>query len=284
MAWLETKRGYLRGLNTESTRRNYRIAVESFFDWYCNEHGHAPSVDAVDAGDLRDWRDWMIHVKEYAAQTINVRLYAMRGFLLSAGWDVEVNGMSQVNQPVEALSAVELRRLLRVVGEKPHRVDWLGKRNVAMVSLMARAGLRVGEVVGLRLGDVTIKGGEGWVHVRAGKGLKDRSVPLSETLRSELRQYLDVRPQAASDAVFLSARRSEALSSRSVQTMVRRAARRAGLDCTPHVLRHTFATRALRSGVDLKILQRILGHSDLTTTARYLHPTREDLARAVEGL
>jgi len=162
--------------------------------------------------------------------------------------------------------------------------DWISRRNRAMVALMARAGLRVGEVLALKPEDVELNARSGWVLVRKGKGMKERRVPLSAEARRELREYLEVRPQQSGPLFF--SRTYQPLTGRDVQRVVVEAARRAGLGkrVTPHTLRHTFATRFLQAGGDLATLQTVLGHSNLSTTARYLHPDAGRVQEMVEEL
>jgi site-specific recombinase XerC len=187
-----------------------------------------------------------------------------------------------VEAPIEPLNGRQIGRLLAVL-EGPR---WLDKRNVAIVSLMVRAGLRVSEVVSLNLDDLTISERKGQVVVRQGKGLKERSVPLSRLARVALEEWLEVRPSFADQMLFFS-QSGSSISSRDVQRLVRDARNKVGIasPVTPHILRHTFATRALRQAkMDLATISRILGHENLTTTARYLHPDQTMMSEMVEEL
>jgi len=128
-----------------------------------------------------------------------------------------------------------------------------------------------------------MNGRSGWLTVRGGKGNKTRRVPLNGEVRQSLKVWLDERPKVAEDWLFLS-RSGRALAERDVQRMVAEYARLAGVEATPHTLRHTFATRAVEKGVDVATLAAILGHSRIETTGRYLHPTAERIQDAVEGI
>jgi site-specific recombinase XerD len=154
-----------------------------------------------------------------------------------------------------------------------------------MLELMAKAGLRVNEVATLMLTDIEISQRKGEVLVRHGKGMKERNIPLGRQVRGALGEYLAIRPKNETNCLFVS-RTYRPLSPRNIQRMVQKSAFAAGLHrkVTPHLLRHTFATRALRSGVDIATLSFLMGHENLTTTARYLHPDKNTVAAMVEEL
>ena len=159
-----------------------------------------------------------------------------------------VKGMQKVTPPLEPLSGRELGRLLAVLaGDR-----WLDKRNVAMISLMARAGLRVGELVALRVSDVQTSERKGQVLIRQGKGLKERTVPLSRMARAELAVYLAVRPSFAGVWLFIS-QGGKPLSARDVQRLVSAASRKAGIAqaVTPHLCHQSVAASQHRSSYPL---------------------------------
>lgn len=138
-------------------------------------------------------------------------------------------------------------------------------------------GLRLSELVALRLED--IDAARGLVLVRQGKGAKDRLVPLSPRLLEELRAYW--RRYRPRPWLFAGARPNCHLSIGGVHRVVRRVAQRAGLGkaISLHTLRHSYATHLLEAGCDLLTIQRLLGHKELKTTARYLHVSTQHLGR-----
>jgi integrase/recombinase XerD len=164
----------------------------------------------------------------------------------------------------------------------------LGLRDRAMLEVLYGAGLRVSELVSLPLSALDRRGG--WLRVR-GKGRKERMVPLGEPALEALDAYLEqARPVLAraaarpGEAVFLS-RRGRAMTRQNFFLRLRELARRAGIPSdrvSPHVLRHAFATDLLEGGADLRAVQTLLGHADLSTTQIYTHVSRARLRETVE--
>jgi len=156
----------------------------------------------------------------------------------------------------------------------------LGVRDRAMLELLYASGLRVTELVTLRLGQVGLQ--QGVVRV-TGKGSKERLVPMGEEAVNWLARYLrNARPQLlagqASDVMFPGPQGSP-LTRQAFWYRLKRMARLAGIDkpLSPHTLRHAFATHLLNHGADLRVLQMLLGHSDLSTTQIYTHVARTRL-------
>jgi integrase/recombinase XerD len=156
----------------------------------------------------------------------------------------------------------------------------LGLRDKAMLETLYASGLRVSELVALKLGQVSQD--MGVVRV-IGKGSKERLVPLGEEAIAWIRQYLkEARPELlsgrAADDLFVTARGS-AMTRQMFWHLLRRYAAQAGLkkSVSPHTLRHAFATHLLNHGADLRVVQLLLGHSDISTTQIYTHVARERL-------
>lgn len=156
----------------------------------------------------------------------------------------------------------------------------LGLRDRAMLETLYATGLRVSELVGLKLSEVSID--MGVVRI-TGKGNKTRLVPLGEEALDWITRYLrEARPEIAngklSDAMFIT-QRGEEMTRQAFWYLIKRYARLAGITkhMSPHVLRHAFATHLLNHGADLRVVQMLLGHADISTTQIYTHVARERL-------
>lgn len=178
----------------------------------------------------------------------------------------------------KALSEQQVTDLL----EAPDTGAPLGLRDRTMLELMYASGLRVSELVGLELASVNLN--QGVVRI-TGKGNKERLVPLGEEAMDWLRRYLrEARPALMGGRdcplVFVTARR-DGMTRQAFWYAIRKHARAAGIAQTvsPHMLRHSFATHLLNHGADLRVVQLLLGHSDLSTTQIYTHIAREGLKK-----
>jgi len=157
----------------------------------------------------------------------------------------------------------------------------LGLRDRAMLELLYATGLRVSELIGVRLFELSLN--DNAVRVM-GKGSKERLVPLGEVAAEWLTRYLaDARPallgERSSDAIFVTAR-GASMTRQMFWTLVKKHALQAGIAAqriSPHVLRHAFATHLLNHGADLRVVQLLLGHADISTTQVYTHVARERL-------
>jgi len=151
-------------------------------------------------------------------------------------------------------------------------------RDRLILRILYRCGLRVSELTSLKIHDINFE--EGMITVRGGKGDKDRIVPIDDDTLDLIQLYKG----DADEGVLILSQRGEALSTRQVERIVKKYAKKAGLkkNVYPHMLRHSFAVHSLKSGMNLRSVQKMLGHSSLTTTQIYLDLTGEDLKEDYE--
>jgi integrase/recombinase XerD len=280
--------------------------LEGFRDYLALEAGHSPNTVEAYLRDLRRMgefalsrgvrdparvgrpllRDFVYLLKDLglSAATIRREVSAIRtyyGFLVGEG-RVSEDPSDRLETPrrgrtlPETLTVREVEALVAA----PAIEDPLGWRDRALLELAYGAGLRVSEVCGLGLRDLLLT--EGLVRI-LGKGGKQRLVPIGRTTIGAVSVYLhSLRPTldrgGSGGRVLLNAR-GEPLSRVGAWGIVKRAAERAGLTkrVTPHTLRHSFATHLLEGGADLRAVQEMLGHADLSTTQIYTHVDREYL-------
>jgi len=302
-AWLEAQD------RSPRTVRAYLSDLAHFARWFAQTNGQPLTPEAITPTDIREYRQWMIVTQGLAPATVNRRIAALRAYTTwahSAGLIAgdPTNGVkllaeqrspprwldhrqqAALKRALErTLEHAELKaRLAQLEGRPtPPELTW-ARRDAALVHLMLNAGLRVGEVTALEIGDVELRERSGRVTVRLGKGNRPRVVPLNAEVRAALSAWQEVRPGTETRALFIG-RREEALGTRAVQRVVAQLGRAAGLeDLTPHVLRHTFAKNLVDAGVGLEKVADLLGHSRLETTRIYTRPGRRDLERAVEAI
>jgi len=248
------------------------------------EEQETTSPEAVSRDDIVGYASHLVG-QSYAASSVERHISVVKGFhrFLFREGHTSKNPADTIRLPKvptilpHVVSIEQMEALLA----QPFEEEAAGLRNRAILEILYGCGLRVSELVELDLADLFLE--EGFMRV-VGKGNKERIVPVSGHALKALRIYLDemrpvlVRPASkAVSAVFLNARGGR-LSRQSVHTLVARAGLYIGItDLHPHTLRHSFATHMLEGGADLRVIQEILGHSDISTTQVYTHVDRSHI-------
>jgi integrase/recombinase XerD len=166
--------------------------------------------------------------------------------------------------------------------QKPERTTPAGLRNAALLELLYATGLRVSELVNLRLNDLNLEAG---YLIAFGKGSKERLVPIGEVAQNIMSEYLQqARPQlpgTQNSHYLFTARKGRPLTRQGFWKIIKKYALAAGItkNITPHTLRHSFASHLLERGADLRSVQMMLGHADISTTQIYTHVTSERLKK-----
>jgi integrase/recombinase XerD len=237
------------------TQAAYVRAVKNFSAFF----GRSP--DTLSFEDVRTYRLHLIS-RGLQPQTLNQIVCALRFFYTVTLRQPEAKAELPLARRADILPAVlapeEVARFLNAVANLKHR---------AAFATIYAAGLRVSEVAALQVGD--IDSARMVIHVRQGKGSKDRFVMLSEQLLAILRAYW--RSERPAEWLFPGHDPRRPITPRALQYACRAAAEAAGLDkrVTVHTLRHCFATHLLERGVDIRVIQDLLGHRHITSTSRY---------------
>jgi len=196
--------------------------------------------------------------------------YCVREKRIDADPTLKLESPKRVPRFPKTLSEADVEALLAA----PDTGAALGLRDRAMLETLYATGLRVSELVALKTFQVSL--GSGVVRVM-GKGAKERLVPLGEEAVSWIQKYLSKR-RPDSEALFLTSR-GKGMTRQAFWHLIRRYGARAipGKKLSPHVLRHAFATHLINHGADLRVVQMLLGHADISTTQIYTHVARERL-------
>lgn len=274
--WLEE------GLSA-NTLESYRRDIKQFAVWLFQTTGRM--LCEANATDLQAWMAHLHLVRRISARSASRALSALRRFYalslregrISQDPTSLIKPPKLPRLPPKSISEAEVETLLNA----PDISSPLGLRDRAMLELLYACGLRVSELISLRCLQVDLQAG---VLKVMGKGARERLVPLGEEAVHWVQDYLKHGARDAllngqqSEDLFVT-QRGEGMTRQAFWSLIRRYAIQAGIrtGLSPHTLRHAFATHLLNHGADLRVVQLLLGHADITTTQIYTHVARERL-------
>lgn len=277
---------FLRHLGLEKnasayTVKSYREDLTQAAEYFQSQSIRQPGQ--LTPRHVRAYMAWL-HDQGYAKTTVARRLAALRSWLrfqcrqgvLEKNPAFGLRGPRQDKRLPHFLSPADLARLLAAPDESP-----LGLRDRAILETLYSGGLRVGELVGLEQDDVDLDSGVATVR---GKGKRERVVLLGPPSVTAIKEWLPAREalvaanRKSAKVVFIN-QRGTRLTTRSVGRLLEKYLKKTGLDprTSPHTLRHSFATHLLDNGADIRSVQELLGHRNLTTTQVYTHVTTSRL-------
>lgn len=262
-----------------NTRQAYRRDVEAFAEWSVDSG--VTRLDGVDRLLLRRYLAYLV-AEGYAKRTMARKASALRRYFrwarrsgrIAVDPAVSLRAPSGEGRLPRVLDGFELQEILEPQGIEARHPEWRIKRDDAVLEILYGSGLRVSELCSLDLNSIDTKRG---IVTVWGKGGKERRVPVTAAAIETIKEWLRIRhevvgPESGS-ALFLNAR-GKRLGTRDVRRLLDE---RAPNPTHPHALRHTFATHLLDGGADLRSVQELLGHSDVVTTQRYTHVSKERL-------
>jgi len=286
----EALQGFARHLASERrlsphTSSGYARDLAALTQW-CDQQG-LEDWEALDHAHLRTFCA-RSHAAGIGPRSIQRRLSAIRTFYEY----LQREGLARHNPAVGVQApktskrlprTVDVDQMQRLLEHKPD--DALAERDLAMMELFYSSGLRLAELLSLDLGGVDL--GDATVRV-TGKGSKTRVVPVGSKALTALRHWISVtRPTLAArdEMALFVGRNGRRLGARAVQLRIAAAARQQGVQVRlhPHLFRHSFATHLLESSQDLRGVQELLGHADISTTQVYTHLDFQHLARVYDG-
>jgi integrase/recombinase XerC len=265
---------------SEHTVRSYEHDLGLYCGYLSEAQGEGADPSAVDAGRLRRYSAWLSG-QGFAASTVARRLASLRSYFRYLRREGVVQsdpsaGLRNPKQPQRLPRLLRVEEVIRVLDAVPTDTP-PGLRDRAMLETLYGGGLRVSELVGLDVDDLDLD--QGLVRVR-GKGRRERLSPIGEVAVYCLRRWIPLRrPNVSHEKALFLNQRGTRLTTRSVGRLLEASLLRAGLvkTASPHTLRHCFATHLLDRGADLRSVQELLGHRNLTTTQIYTHVTQERL-------
>lgn len=272
--WLED------GLS-KNTLESYRLDLTLFANWLPEQGKQLLTVDQADIQQYLAVKFELSKPRSISRLIASLRRFyrfLMRENRISLDPTIQIQSPKLPRSLPKSLSEDEVVALLNA----PNLDDSIGLRDRAMLELLYACGLRVSELVGIKSTEVSV--GDSVVRV-TGKGSKTRLVPMGEDASDLILRYLnEARPLILngrlSDALFVTAR-GDAMTRQAFWYLIKRYALLADINkpMSPHVLRHAFATHLLNHGADLRVVQMLLGHADISTTQIYTHVARERLKR-----
>lgn len=279
-----------------ATIRAYAADVRAFASWFANVNGQPFHPSLITSIDLRAYRAHAIagamSPATYNRRRITLRIlcqWAQAAGHLSYDPSENIEEWIQQELPPRWLEKTDLARYQRQVERRIHAANTTDRRQAAirdqaLIAVMLHTGLRENEAAQLNWRHIVIGDKSGRIEVKNGKGEKARQIPLNRESRRALTLWMDEQPPKNLDAPVFTGKRSARLSTRQIQRIVKSIAVEAGLviTITPHDLRHSFAKRSLDRGAPLTVVSKLLGHSRLETTARYVQPGWADYEKAVE--
>lgn len=264
------------------TVRNYAADLEQFLEYFTPAEGQPPEPNEFVALAIREWMGDLYH-QQLTPVTMRRKVAALRSFFkhLQREGVVAINPAKLVRTPKvpktlpKILPAEQANRLLDDAGAGKLDRTTL-KRDVAILELLYGCGVRVSELTGLNLEDIDWK--EHWIRVR-GKGKKERQVPIGKKAVAALERYLPDRVSLTGESALFFGTRGARITDRGVRHMVKlySTALLGDSSLHPHSFRHAYATHLLSDGADLRAIQELLGHSQLSTTQKYTQVSLPEL-------
>jgi len=275
-----------RGLS-ENTLAAYMHDVDLFFDFLTNQK-EGKSLAKVNYNDLNDFITFIndLGLGSYSQARV---ISGIRAFFryLDLEKAIEADPSELLESPklgTKLPDVLDLQEIIKIIDSVDLSLPE-GHRNRAIIETLYGCGLRVSELINLKLSELYFN--EGVLSV-TGKGNKQRFIPVGDEAKKSIRLYLEydrvkAEPAKGNEDILFLSRRGAKLSRQMIFIMIKKLVEKAGIrkKVSPHTFRHSFATHLVQNGADLKAVQDLLGHASIITTEIYTHLNREDLRKAI---
>lgn len=286
---------------SKNTITSYKSDIRIFLKWFYKAHNFLFSFDKFEQYDLLAYKKYLLNEKNAKGSTIYRKIAALHSFsswayennLINNNFSIDLKNIDYSKSSPKWLTFSEARKLLKRV-----RID-SNIRDIAILYVLYNTGIRLDELVKLKIRDIYIGPKTGKIHVR-GKRYKDRTLRLNNDARKALMDYFKLRLSLSNDDVFSFYKNLDSnnifynqfvflgqrgpLGRDGVYKVVKKYAALCDLDISPHILRHSFSKHLLDSGEKLVNISRMLGHNDINTTSIYVAPGEQDFQNAVNKL
>lgn len=255
-----------------------------YFKEFIEKEQRTTSIRCVEIDRFRGYIYHMVQEKQYKPCTVNIRLRTLRAYLKWLYTESYLNEdlsrrIKLVKEPIDTIQPLDDTTIRKLI-KQPSKNTYVGLRDFTIMIVMLDCGIRVGELVNLKVDDVDLKGR--YINIRSeiAKSRTFRQVPISTKTVKVLKELISIIEDSDTSYLFPSAYGNKMDSDQVIHNFSRYG-KQVGIKqrCTPHVFRHTFAVNFIKFGGDAFTLQRILGHSTLEMTRRYIQLTSNDLVR-----
>ncbi|MDS1029685.1 tyrosine-type recombinase/integrase [Bacillota bacterium LX-D] len=268
---------------SKATIRAYSLDLQSFNFFLEKKYNCPLYLDEIKSSDIEDYLFYLKSTRNLKTASRNRNLYILRSFWNYAykkklcNWNItlEIEPLKMQQQERTFLTEQEFEELLQEIEQPLVKL---------VVFTLFYTGMRISECLNLQIEDVDLV--DKVIHVKNGKGKKERFIPINDNLHTKLKSYIESeRPRVATATFFVTAK-TGGLSDVYVNSILREATKKLGWKkkVSAHILRHSFASNLIKKGVNLVHVQKLLGHSNLKVTSIYTHASLEDLSASINML
>lgn len=268
---------------SEETTSGYGKDLKLFTNFLVKKYNRTPNLGEITAIDIEEYLFWLKAERNYAPASRSRNLYTLRSIFAYAYKREFIK--RNVALSVENIKVQQKERIYLTIEEVHQLVAAIEHDLVRLVvQVLYFSGLRISECLNLTLNEVNLE--QKVIHVVAGKGKKDRLIPISEKLFPSLENYIKHTRVDTDSPLFFCTKKTGKLSDVYVNRILADAARKLGWEkkVTAHILRHSFASHLVKKNVNLVQIQKLLGHSSLRVTSIYTHSNLEELSEAINAL